>query len=152
MSSNKDKDKDQDKEPFLVCLDPETGQVYSLGLLSYHVHIEKDLPVKVRERAKTALRRLAFLKEGSGMRWWFKSESAQLYRRRRLPIYLIQEDCARYPTYEAHSNLSLAFSEVHSLELRVNISEYAEVITSQLGNSSKVLLDEIKLDAALVSG
>lgn len=144
-------DRDKDKEPYLVCLDPETGQVYTLGLFSSNVRVEKDLPLKIRERAKVALRRLSFLKEGSDIRWWFKSEATQIYRRRRLPIYLIQEDCAKYPTYEAHSNLSLAFSEVHTIEFHISLAEYAEVLGAKLDPESNKTF-EIRMNAVLVSG
>jgi hypothetical protein len=138
----------QEKEPYLVCLDPESGQVYTLGLLSYNVHIEKDVPAKIKNKAKEALRRLSDLRDQPGIKWWFKSEAVQMYRRRRLPIYLIQEDCPRYPTYEAHSNLSLAFSGVHTIELHVSLVEYQ----GAMGDQGKKFNGEIRLNAALVSG
>ena len=142
----------RDKEPYLVCLDPESGQVYTLGLFSNIVNVESLLPIKIRERAKVALRRLAYLRESPGARWWFKSEATQIYRRRRLPIYLIQQDCARYPTYEAHSNLSLAFKEVHTIELHISLSEYTTSMNSQNESKTKKPVGEINLHAALVSG
>ena len=57
----------QEREPYLVCLDPESAQIYTLGLLSYNVHIEKDIPPKIKNKAKEALRRLSDLRDQPGI-------------------------------------------------------------------------------------
>ena len=46
----------EDKEPYIVCLDPESGQIYSLNLLTQDVHVEKDVPPKIKEIAKHTIK------------------------------------------------------------------------------------------------
>mgnify|MGYP006976744198 CR=1 FL=1 len=122
----------KNKEPYIICLDPDSGQIYSLGLISYDIHIEKDLPPKIKEKAKNTIKQLSFLRDASTTKWWFRSEEAYAYRRRKLLSYLIHQDCSKYPTFEAHSSLSLAFADVNSIKVTIDLSEYYETITAQV--------------------
>lgn len=101
----------EEKEPYIVCLDPDSGLIYTLGLITNEVHVEKEIPPKIREKAKFTLKQLASLRDSSNTKWWFHPSSVDPYRRRRLESYLIHPDSAKYPSYEAHSALSLAFAD-----------------------------------------
>jgi hypothetical protein len=116
------------KIPYIVCLDPDSGQIYTMSLTTYDVHIEKNLPAKIKEKAKLTMKQLTFLKDSFTTKWWFRSHESECFRRRKLPSYLLHQDCLRYPTYEAHSKLSLAFSDIQTIELEVDISEYQDAI------------------------
>lgn len=116
------------KIPYIVCLDPDSGQIYTLSLTNYDVHIERNLPAKIKEKAKSTMKQLSFLRDSSSTKWWFHSHDSECYRRRKLPNYLIHQDCSRYPIFEAHSKLSLAFSDIQTIEIEVDISEYQDAL------------------------
>lgn len=139
-------------ERFLICVDPNSHQIYTIGLTTNIIHIEKEVPPNIKEKARNALKQLAFLRDGAKYKWWFQSEAAQAYRRRPLPYYLLHPDCKIFPTFENHSNFSLAFKDVHSVELLVDVSQFSHTFLNIDGKAVKEVPTVMKVNAGLVTG
>jgi phosphatidylinositol-4,5-bisphosphate 3-kinase len=67
----------------------------------------------------------------STSKWLFLSDEACDYRKRRIPSYLLQKDTGKYPCFVNQSNLSKAFLTRSSIELHVDLSNYANKIHSE---------------------
>ena len=77
--------------------------------------------------------------------WLCESKNSQRYRRRKIPSYLLHKICSDYPTYVCQSTLSLAFAEVNSIKLEINMTEYTEEFQKGLDDLKKEMLEKKKL-------
>ncbi len=68
---------------------------------------------------------------------------------------MLHKISSEYPTYVCQSTLSLAFAEVNSIRLQIDMSEYKEEFKKALEDEkefNKFPPDNISLDAGLVTG
>lgn len=48
-----------EKIKFLLCVDPDSHQIYTLNLKTQEIHIELDVPSEYRERAENDIAQIA---------------------------------------------------------------------------------------------
>jgi phosphatidylinositol-4,5-bisphosphate 3-kinase len=78
----------------------------------------------MREKAKKSIKDLKSIVDFSNANWLCASREAVNYKRRKIPTYLLHKDSSKYPTYLCQSTLSLAFANVNSIKLNVNLKQY----------------------------
>ena len=115
-------------EKYIICVDPESKHVYTLGLNSNTVVIEWNVPMSFRERARKSLKMLKDLtRDNTTYNWWFYSDAARHYQRRKFPKHLLKPDMTKYPVYLKLSKISLAFQDTTSIELLVDLTAYQQL-------------------------
>lgn len=93
-------------------------------MVTNQVYIEKQVDSEYRVKAHKAIddiEQLLRLRTGN---WLFNSPEVDRYRRRTLPSYLLHRESSNLPVYMSQSTLSLAFAEVTSIKLIVNLINY----------------------------
>ncbi len=138
-------------EKWLLCVDPDSCQIYTLNISTSEVHIENDAPDFIRESAEKTIEAILSLVQLNKASWLCESKNSQKYRRRKIPSYLLHKISCEYPTYVCQSTLSLAFAEVNSIKLEINLSEYNECF-QKLEIEGKSQPEKITIDAGLVTG
>ena len=138
-------------EKWLLCVDPDSNQIYTLNIATSEVHIEKDAPDYIRESAEKTIKDILSLVQFNNASWLCESKTSQKYRRRKIPSYLLHKISCEYPTYVCQSTLSLAFAEVNSITLEINLSEYHDAF-KKLDEEGKAIPQTLKIDAGLVTG
>lgn len=116
---------------FLLCVDPDSHQVYTLNLETNDIHIEFDVPHQYRMQAEKDIEEIAKIIQLPSSKWRVVNEQSWRYRRRQFSDYLLHKMIDHEPTYLAQSPMSDAFSSVSTLKLFVNISEYLSVNTTE---------------------
>jgi len=134
-------------EKWLLSVDPDSYQIYTLNISTSEVHIEKDAPDYIRESAEKTIKDILSLVQLNDVSWFCESKNSQRYRRRKIPSYLLHKISCEYPTYVCQSTLSLAFAEVNSIKLEVNLSEYEDAF-----RKLAIPVQKITIDAGLVTG
>ena len=136
-------------DTFLVCLDPASYQIYSIGLSSKMLVIEIDVPLKIRERALKTIRELKELKPADTINWWFKSSQSRLFRKRMVPRYFMHKENHLYPRYFQFFDISQAFVKTSTVDIDIDLTNY-----SYLKNeSTKVACPEkLTISAPLATG
>mgnify|MGYP006976820908 CR=1 FL=1 len=114
-------------DKYLVCLDPDSFQFFSIGLYSRTLVLELDVPLKMREKAVQTLKDMRKLLDSGGTNWWFKSKQSWAFRRRILPKYLINKDTSPYPRFLQLTELSSAFSEATTIEIAIDLTRYSHL-------------------------
>jgi len=114
-------------DTFLICLDPRTYQIYSIGLQSKLVVVEIDVPLKIRAKALKANKELERLKPTEGGHWWFGSSQSRVFRKRLIPKYFIHQDSHLYPRYFQFFDISLAFEKISMIEIEIDLTNYSHI-------------------------
>lgn len=136
-------------EKWLLCVDPDSSQIYTLNISTSEVHVEKDAPQFIRDSVEKTINDILSLVQLNDASWLCESKNSQKYRRRKIPSYLLHKISCEYPTYVCQSTLSLAFAEVNSIKLSVNLSEYKEAFMKY---NSHEEIKKIEIEAGLVTG
>ena len=79
-------------DKFLICVDPDSYQVFSIGLNSRILVLEIDVPLSMRQKAINVIKEKKILTDSGGVNWWLRSKEGWAFRRRDLPKYLIHQD------------------------------------------------------------
>ena len=122
----------QHTEKFLVCIDPKSTQIYSIGLISEKIILEINVPIDVRQRVKNNLEEMDDLIDVNNLKWWYQSNDSKDFRKRKLPMYLLHPDSTKFPCFYQSSDLSLAFADVDSISLNIDLTEYANLTNDGL--------------------
>ena len=133
-----EKQQSPEYEEFMICVDPESHLIYTLGLKTKMINIEDDVPSNIKEKAEVALKQLSLLRDDSKHQWRFQSNAAQEYRRREIPSSALLQSRRKvlYPTFEAHSKLPSTLQYVNSVPLLVDISHYIKTAVGAGGQSA----------------
>lgn len=122
-------------EKWILLVDPDSNQFYTLNLTTYEIFIELNAPLQLRKKAGQTIRNINQLLRFDHPYWLFESESARNYRFRKLPKYLLKKISSDYPTYICQSGLSLAFAETDSIILEINITQYHKEMVQLIKNT-----------------
>jgi hypothetical protein len=104
-------------------VDPLTKEIYSYNLKTNEIIDEKNPPQKIIEKIEAEIAELNFLMDEVTSDWWFGSEKAIQFRRRRLPNSFLKK-CIENPMYFSEAPLSEAFSDTTNIKLVVNCKKY----------------------------
>ncbi|CAD8088033.1 unnamed protein product [Paramecium primaurelia] len=143
----------QVEEKWLICADPDSGQIYTLNINTNEVRIEYDVDQDYRQKALQAIQQIeSMLKLKTGT-WLMASKQIDQYRRRKIPSYLLHKQSSSIPTYLCQSTLSQAFVKVNSIKLQVKLNQYRELFQNM---PAEVQLMEkpniVEIEAGLVTG
>ncbi len=136
-------------EKWLICVDPDSNQIYTLNLTTNEVVIETDVPEAYRKRSTECIKDLNNLLKLNSSSWLTENKGALRYRRRKIPSYLLHKISTNNPTYLCQSTLSLAFAEKNSISLTVHLTEYEKTFVEQGVKDPPKTTD---IEAGLVTG
>ncbi|KAL4497869.1 hypothetical protein ABPG72_000624 [Tetrahymena utriculariae] len=144
----------EDTQKLLICVDPKTKWFYTINTNTNELRIEEDAEKNIimRQKADEAIKDLYKIINLDESNWLFRSEKARELQRRKIPSYLLNKDCSKYPKYLCQSNLSLAFSKVNSINLNVNLDEYINQLREKKPNDVDWDCKSLKIEAGLVTG
>ncbi|EGR27704.1 phosphatidylinositol- -diphosphate 3-kinase, putative [Ichthyophthirius multifiliis] len=113
-------------EKNLICVDPDSHQIYSLNQETNEFYIQLNVDNDYRQRAETAISEIEQITNLNKGNWIIDHEKAEQYRRRKIPNYLLQRTDWNHPTYICQSPLSQAFVQKKQITLLVNLSEFID--------------------------
>ncbi|CAD8171964.1 unnamed protein product [Paramecium pentaurelia] len=113
-----------EKVKYLLCVDMDSHQIFTINLKNHEICIEYDVPQAYRVKAKKDIMDIQKLVQLPDSSWNMDTLRNQRYRRREISEYLLHKIVNQEPTYLAESSMSDAFSKVTSLKLIVDLSDY----------------------------
>ena len=139
-----EKQQSPEYEEFMICVDPESHLIYTLGLKTKIINIEDNVPSNIKEKAEVALKQLLLLRDDSKHQWRFQSNAAQEYRRREIPYSALLQSYNKflYPTFKTHSKVPSSLEKAHTVTLLVDMSHYLSeiiVIEEKLEKDTRIL-------------
>ncbi|CAD8121098.1 unnamed protein product [Paramecium sonneborni] len=133
---------------YLLCVDMDSHQIFTINLKSHEIFIEYNVPSAYRSKAEKDIKDIQRLVQLPDSSWNMDTQRNQRYRRREISEYLLHKIVNQEPTYLAESSMSDAFSEVTSLKLIVDLSDYLRIEDQSYNDINPVT---IELDVDLVT-
>jgi phosphatidylinositol-4,5-bisphosphate 3-kinase len=83
----------------LICVDPDSQQIYTLNINTNEIRIESDVDIDYRKKAEAAIKNIDSMLNLKNGQWLMATKEIDHYRRRKIPSYLLHKQSSSYPTY-----------------------------------------------------
>lgn len=123
------------KEDHLICVDPDSHQIYTLNPKTNEYWIETSVSKEYRQKAEKTIRKIQAVVNLTNGTWLIDSEKADKYRRRQIPEYLLSSQTTKYPQYLCLSPLSDAFKDNLYIRVIVDVANYIDLLDARYASS-----------------